>query len=280
MRITPIISYNYKYNQPSFGVNLESPKLRFKNDDFFVRIKGYGTNSDWAKKIIETADIAVKFIRTKLDFESVLRYITIGVQKANQIPNDLDKRNHSGILRAKRTNWLFGSDWESDDLITHYDKRKSRYKLYNDRFDHVVSYPLKNPYKKFMLTRPHHSSDYGKYLNHADGKYVNHALDMVSDIYNQLNEKFVGKDITTEDLNEINSAIAEMRWILAHATPWERGSDAISNTFIRTIYKALGIKTSPLKRGVSLDLEAYCTNLKDYKENFSDYFSHKPYIVE
>ena len=54
MRITPIISYNYKYNQPSFGVNLESPKLRFKNDDFFVRIKGYGTNSDWAKKIIET----------------------------------------------------------------------------------------------------------------------------------------------------------------------------------------------------------------------------------
>ena len=81
-------------------------------------------------------------------------------------------------------------------------------------------------------------------------------------------------------MNDINNSIAEIRWILAHATPWERGSDAISNTFIRAIYKAAGIKAYPLKKGVSLDLEAYCTNLTDYKENFTDYFIKKPHIVE
>ena len=70
-----------------------------------------------------------------------------------------------------------------------------------------------------------------------------------------------------------------MRWILAHTTPWERGSDAISNTFIRSIYKAAGIKTHPLKRGVSLDLEAYCTNIDEYKINFANYFTKKPELV-
>ena len=88
------------------------------------------------------------------------------------------------------------------------------------------------------------------------------------------------KEVREEDLTDINSMIAEIRWILAHATPWERGSDAISNTFMRSVYKAAGIKTYPLKKGVSLDLEAYCTELKDYKKNFANYFLRKPEIVD
>lgn len=58
-----------------------------------------------------------------------------------------------------------------------------------------------------------------------------------------------------------------MRWILAHATPWERGSDAIANVLMRAMYKSVGVKSYPLAKGVSLDMEAYCTNLADYKKD-------------
>ena len=279
MQVNSVNSYSILY-QPSFGINLNSKKLRFKEDDFYVRIKGYGHHSGWAKKVRETADNAVYFIRNELNFESLLRFITEGVRLANQLSDDTAKQVHTGILRSKRKYWRHGSDWKTDSLITHYDGIKSKYKTYKDKLDRTVSYPLRNPYEKFMLTRPMHSSSIGKYLNHADGRYVNRSLDMVNEIYDNLHKKYIEKEATKADLEDINSQIAEIRWILAHATPWERGSDAISNTFIRSIYKAMGIKTSPLKKGISLDLEAYCTNLKDYQTKFETYFVKKPYIVE
>ena len=280
MRINPINNISTTNYSPVFGQNLHSPKLNFKYDDFFVSIKGYGKNVDWAKTIRDTADFAVKLIRENIDFESILRFITAGVKKANNFPTDIDKRVHTGILRTKRKNWTHGSEWNSYNLITPYDQRCKKYRTYADKLDRTVDYPLYNPYRKFKLTRPVNSGNYGKFLDHAEAKYVNRGLDMVSDLYKNLHKKYAEKDITEQDLADINSTIAEIRWILAHATPWERGSDAISNTFMRTIYKALGIKTSPLKRGISLDLEAYCTNLYEYKKNFTSYFNIKPYIVE
>ena len=280
-----VINNHNNYYTPSFGVNLQSPKLCFKNDDFFVQIRGYGKNSNWAKKIIETADIAVKFIRTNLDFDSILRYISAGVRQANQFPLDLQKREHSSILRTERENWLGRtSDW-SDYLVTSYEQKKCRYNSYRERLDSVYTKKLKNPYTKLfrkktiMLSRP--VIDKGRhYIQHASGKYVNNALDLTKNLYLDLHKNYIEKEAQVKDLDNINSTIAEIRWILAHATPWERGSDAIANTYIRAIYKAIGIKTTPLKKGISLDLEAYCTNLEDYKKNFSNYFVKPPYIVE
>lgn len=36
---------------------------------------------------------------------------------------------------------------------------------------------------------------------------------------------------------------------------------------MRAMYKSVGVKSYPLAKGVSLDMEAYCTNLADYKKN-------------
>ena len=279
MRISSVNNYQNNLYSPSFGVNPDSKKLRFKSDDFFVKIKGYGTNSDWAQMIIHTADVAVKFIRNNFDFESILRFITAGVKKANQIPKDVDKRNHSGILRAPRKNWEHGSDWKNGFVITHYDGYKSKYKSYSDRLDKTVRYPLKNPYKNFMLTRPVHSFHYGKMLEHAEPRFINGALDKVGEMYNDLHKKYIEKEVTKNDMEDINASIAEIRWILAHATPWERGSDAISNVFMRALYKSMWIKSYPLKKGISLDLEAFCTPLSEYKKNFSSYFEASPKVM-
>lgn len=281
MHINPINNYNLKTYNLGFGVNLQSKKLQFKNDDFFIKIKGYGTNSDWAKRVINAADEAIELIRDNVEYESVLRFIAFRVQEANQFTSDTDKIEHTGILRVNRKWWLCHSDWSGTNLITRYSNNyKNKYNTYADRFDYTVKHPLINPYSDIALTRPVHDKNVGKFLDHAEAKYINNAFLHIKKIYDKLYSNYVLKEVEQKDLENVNDSIAEIRWILAHTTPWERGSDAISNTFVRSIYKAMGIKASPLKRGVSLDLEAYCTELDDYKKNFSSYFQQKPYIVE
>ena len=81
---------------------MQSPKLKFKEDDFYVRIKGYGHHSGWAKKVRETADNAVAYIRQHFNFEETLKKVTEGITKANQLTLDIDKKEHTGILRIKR----------------------------------------------------------------------------------------------------------------------------------------------------------------------------------
>ena len=67
---------------------------------------------------------------------------------------------------------------------------------------------------------------------------------------------------------------------MAHSMPWERGSDAISNVFTRSLYKSMGIKTYPLKQGISLDLEAFYTPLDKYKQNFATFFEKAPEVID
>ena len=49
---------------------------------------------------------------------------------------------------------------------------------------------------------------------------------------------------------------------------------------MRAMYKAVGIKTYPPAEGVSFDLEAYCTDLDEYKRKFPTYFEKPPEVVE
>lgn len=272
------ISYN-NY-QPSFRANLNSPKLKFSRNDFYIKIRGYGRDNNWADKIIETADEAVKFIRKSLPFEFIIKRITLGVTKANQFPHELAKREHTGILRTKREGWISSSDWKHFYLTTNYEGPGfQRYSGYKDRFDKVLENPLTNPYKDISLTIPVHKNN-EKYLRHGEDEYVNNAFERITNLYNLILKNFVGKDVKEPDLKEINDLVAEIRWILAHSTPWERGSDAISNVLMKSIYKALGVKTYEPAKNISFDLEAYCTELNDYKKNFTNLFTHPPTIAK
>ena len=268
---------NTCYNN-SFQANINSPRLRFKQADFFVKIRGYGTNTRWAKKTKETADTAVNMARKNTSAENILKYITCGIQKANMNVFDQSKVFHTGILRTERHGWLIGSDWTGFELCTNYSDIK-RYKPYKQRLDNIAKNPLINPYKDIRLTIPVISKD-EHYLKHANAKYVNNAIKHILEIYTNFTKKFNSKDIKTSQLDDVNNDIAEIRWIMAHATPWERGSDAISNVFMRVMYKSLGIKSHPLKKGISLDMEAYCTELGDYKKRFPAYFENPPEIIE
>lgn len=260
------------YDNISFGVNLNSPKLRYSKQDFYVKIRGYGRNPLWADKTIKTADTAVDLIRKDTSAENVLKFITAGISKANKFCLELFKREHSGILRAFRDGWKH-EDFGSQKLITGYNL--DRYKIYKERLNKTHLNPLRNPYSNIGLTRPN-----GNILYHGRAENINNALDYVFELSKKIFPKFIHQEVEPKDMKEINKTIAEIRWVLAHSTPWTRGSDAISNVFMRAMYKAIGVKTSPLKKGVSLDLEAYCTQLSDYKGNFVKYFENPPQIID
>jgi len=260
-------------NSPNFCANFKSPKLRFKQEDFFVRIKGYGQNRQWAKEIKENADVATKMLRDGTEPEYVLKYISTSTRVANNNDLDLYKRHNTGILRIEREGWHS----RECDIFTPYDGQK--YKTYAERLVQVNSHPLKDPYsRQISLSRP--ANLFTGKIFHGSFANVNIALDYVFKLCNDIFPKFVKNDIKPKDLPELNSKIAEMRWVLAHSTPWIRGSDAISNIFMRSIYKAVGVKTYPIKKGVSLDLEAYCTNLDEYQKQWTKYFDKAPEIVE
>lgn len=280
----PIFLENSRYSKLrqdsrlSFTSKNNLKVLDFCEDDFFVKIEGYGKNTGWAKEVIRTAENAVHLIKLRNPAETVLINIADGVRKANLFTGDLAKQKLTGLLRAQRSGWNSSSAL-SDLLITKYSNAQNcRYKVYYNRLNEVYFNPLRNPYYNFGLTVVEHKKDV-KYLAHAESIYVNNAMDRVGTLYYKIINNFLGKPLSKDNMENLHASIAEIRWILAHSTPWERGSDAISNVFMRSIYKALGIKAYPLKPNISLDLEAYCTNLVDYKRKFADYFEKSPQIV-
>ncbi len=270
------ISYN---NQPSFGVNLKSRKLALSQKDFFIKIKGYKKNTLWADEIKRTTDEAVELIRTHWDSDWVLFNITEGVKVANQYPLDINLRAHTGILRTSRDGWEHGSDWDGCSIITPYNNNK--YKTYEKRLDKIAETPLINPFYDIALSKIiNNKEEKIKEIFHPSPDFINNAFQHINRIYGYIQSNFIKKEIKPENIKEANDKIAELRWIMAHSMPWERGTDSISNVFMRALYKAMGVKAYPPAKGISFDLEAFCTNLEEYKNNFANYFEKPPEVIE
>lgn len=247
--------------------------LKFKREDFYIKIHGYGKNKEWADEIIKTADLAASLIQRNTSGENVLKIITHGVKNANQHVIETSKKLYTGILRNVRQGWKS----HCSDLTTRYSYKT--YKSYESRIDKMKGIDITVPEKGLGVTKPS-IVDGEKQVIHGSYTTINNSLDYIFKLYKNLFPKYLNKNLTEKNLEDINLTIAEIRWVLAQSTPWMRGSDSIANVFIRAIYKALGIKTFPLKKGVSLDLEAFCTSLKDYKTNFTNYFEKNPLVIK
>ena len=196
------------------------------------------------------------------------------ISSDDKLTLDIVKKLYSGVLRVERDGW---ASHRICDMTTPYSNNK--YKSYEKRLDYIAEHPLENS-SQMDFSRPHIYDKNSKVILHASSLYVNKILNRVFELAKEVFPKYVHEDVKPENMDKINSTVAEIRWLLAHSTPWLRGSDAISNVFIRAIYKSVGIKSYPLKKGVSLDLEAYCTELKEYKKNFTGYFVKPPEIIE
>jgi len=271
-------------NQVNFTSNPNSPKLVFCYKDFFINIKGYGQNEQWANKVMDIADESSKKLRKLTSADDVLSYIAKRMKFANALTDDQSKRTHTGILRIDRKSYGKTGEWAYSSLQTPFGADfHNPYHTYRKRLAKLSEKPLANPFPDIELTSVLYSPA-GKNgeMIHGDAVFINNALNRVGEKHFNLEKDYIQhpENVTKENLRKINCDIAEIRWILAHSTPWERGSDAIANTYMRALYKSMGIKTYPAKRGVSFDLEAFCTNLDEYKKNFHKYFKKPPEIME
>lgn len=272
---------NKNNNTVCFKANPNSKKLNFSYKDFFVNIRGYGKNTTWAKKVKTITDNTVEKIKTTNRSDEVLPYVANGIHEANQYcPGGIWKKEHSGILRTQRKGYGPAGDWQGETIYT---KIINQYKSYESKLKPLIKNPLKNPYNDISTTTVQYTDKTKQCLELVHGDYtkINNALDRVGGKYFYLRKDYIShpEKVKNDKLPQINSDIAEIRWLLAHSMPWERGSDSISNIFIRSIYKSMGIKTYPIKKGISLDLEAFCTPLNEYKQNFENYFEKPPIIV-
>ena len=267
-------------------------------ENFFINIDGYGRNDNWAKSITQTANYASSMIKEGESLYDVLAMISkdtrqMDLARQNEIREQIAIAKKNGDyakvkeLQKKLDNFVASSSGVlrcNDPSLSKHGActgyaHPSRYSVYESRFDYIKDHELYNPYPDMELTR------IGVYqgrknMLHPEGHYAKAALKHVDDIYKQIQQRFVGKEITDADLPVINEMVAEMHWILAHSMPWGRGSDAIANTFIKSVYNSLGIKTYPQAKGVSLDLQAFCTELVDYKKNYAKYYEKPPELAK
>lgn len=262
---------SYKTYQPNFSANINSPKLKCCANDFFIKIKGYGRDENWAKEIVETAESATRMLLKDKTIEQVLESISLGVLTANKKTQDISKSLRTGILRTTRPGWICS---ENKEVYTPYNE--GRYSIYKDRLNKTYENPLQSINEDFAMTRPNGKED----IQHGEARKINASMDYIFNLYEKFLKPFTNGSASKKDLNLINDTVAEIRWVLAHATPWLRGSDAISNVLMRALYKAVGVKSYPPAKNISFDMEAYCTELKDYKKNFPNFFEKAPKVIE
>lgn len=247
-----------------------------KPEDFYIDIKGYPKNREWAEFMAETSKFAALKIKDGTSFEHSLKQIAEDYSDylalSARLVSDLDKVQYTGVSRLGTQKY---------DLITPYGSNSGRYQTYYERFraKYAQQQKKKRSCETFNpVTILHYeSSKSGNILHSAEN--VRPGMERSREIFNELTSKYLNKPLNNKDIREINSKMAELHWFLANSTPYLRGSDCITNTFIKSLYNALGFELSPAKSGVSFDLEAFCTTKEEYIKNYTNLYQNPPKYV-
>lgn len=99
-------------------------------------------------------------------------------------------------------------------------------------------------------------------------------LSLAEKEYNKL------RQIKNPSVDEVLRSCAIIQWLITQETPYKRGADSIANILAKSIMHTNGIFISPLKDGISLDFEAFDTDLDDYIEKYPNFFKVRPYKIK
>ena len=226
-------------------------------------------------------------------FDEVMSYLSATVREYTlSIASKIDDSHKVyGVVRGYKEGYLSYDGLQKHGAITPSDCEP--YNFYLERFRMRYNDQLQNPYEgRIELTRLVPDGEYpiydenGKLIRytkreamiHPKGESGIEGLNIARELHDKLLSQYADKKITAKDLDNINETIGEIHWVIAHTMPWGRGSDAIANAYVKSLYESLGIKTYPPKEGISFDLEAFCTNLDDYKKNYKNLYSQNPEI--
>jgi len=247
---------------------------------FFARTtvneRNYGKNIKWASEMNNISNAASTRITEGESFDTVIRDIAQDYKAYDECTtlgsnvNESDRRRFSGVYRGK---------YNDGGASTPFDKTGS-YQEYYDRFSKMLAdanngIERPKPYPDVELTN-FATIDRGDCMIHPRSRTVEPGMKHIGERYDELKplvEKVKnGGTLTDTEIASAHEKIAEMYYIMGNIMPWARGSNGISDIFMRSMYKSLGIDQPALKRGVSLDLEAFCMPMKEYKEKWNSFF--------
>lgn len=251
-------------------------KERISNDLYFIQMKEYDKDEDWAKKMTFFTYKLSDMVSRNVSFDKILK------STCNEVNEINDKVIGAGVKKIRSSGeFLIGDDNErGSEYYKKYSNQlkinKFLFKLNSDGEYKVKSnseYPQANTVK---ISKPCSDGPFKdliniKYAYSPKNKVQN--LDLAKKEYNKL------KSIENPTLDEINRSVATIHWLIAQETPFIRGSDSIANLITKSIYHSYGVHLSPIKSGKSFDFEAFNTNLDKYIKKYPDLFSEKLYFI-
>ena len=241
----------------------------FEDSKFFSRVSTceemYGKNFEFAEMMSKLSKETSQTISEGKSFKDVLE----------KISNDYYKRKPgSGIYRGSNKppetiETIYGTFARMDGCTTRYgDSCCGAYKEYIERLDKQLGDRIL-PYKNFTITRNPTTEERGwglikQVMVHPYPEEVlNHKL---------VNEYKLSGNLSLEQKKQADDIISEIYYLMANTCPFKRGSNGISDVLMRSQYSAIGMNKPHVKKGVGLDLEAFCMNLDEYKLKWNSFF--------
>ena len=259
-------------------------KQIFSGNEFFIRMTDYKKNEQWAKEM-ENLTYSVSFaISNGASFETILKYLENGIQFIHKTTPKLNNYNSPFGEKRKMYHCLGLSIGKRgcEYINRYYEKSKTK----NTEFEMLG--------RTFEMYCPKSNQEY-KDANVAkigiisqfspQNKLIGVCQDSV-DKYTISNLFFVKKEfeklsqIENPTTQDVMRSCAIIQWLIAQETPYKRGSDSVANVLTKAIMHAYNIHISPVKEGISLDFEAFDTDLDDYIKKYPDFFEEKPYKLE
>lgn len=247
---------------------------------FFIRMKGYRKNYNWAEKMVQLAIEVSKKIKNKEHFFSILDYyICEEISKINEDFRYGEKRQGRGFSGAliKRNDTVWRGSIEYFDKYEQ--KLKAKGNIRNPRFIPKSSkkYPDANiGYISFYNDEYSRKTDEDKILVHYGWIDDNDKVAEISnlELCQEAYTELLSKENPTG--KEILETCATIQWLISQECPYMRGNDSIANLLAKSIMHCYNLRISPIKEGVSLDFEAFCSDLDDYIKQYPNFFEKYP----
>ena len=256
----------YPFNSESFLVQKNIPLKNHSigpvipKDAFYIRMKSYGINDDWAQEMINLTYVIAYDIKNNEDFDDILLKISQGIRRINFKDEYGRKRITLGIY-----------------ALTPNGRGEEYFENYRSRFKNSQPYISKRPSSNTEYSDANicdisineNGSILIKYGWNPRNKGKN--LELAKKEFEKL------RSIKNPTDEEINRSIATIHWLIAQESPWERGSDSIANILTKAIYQAYNMQITPIKEGKSFDFEAFFCSLENYIKKYPDLFEIPPH---
>lgn len=251
-----------------FKIDPKTKKQILYPELFFIDVKGYGKNKIWGKTMANACEKTSELVLNKENFGNVVNKF---IQETEEIQNkNLGMYQNYGVLRNAVMDG-YGND--TKQLMTP---------LYGNKYEFFAN-KLKNAgngklrYSKKSQEFPLALTTRVEFMQgeYKDLSRLTHPSGCDNLLYAQ---EVYTKLIKTKNPSEkqINDSIAKIHWLLAQNTPWLRGSDSIANGIAKSIYRAYNMKLTPVKKGVSIDFEAFSRDMEDFVQKYTSFYQTKP----